>query len=78
MSFKKFMTDMKMGATSAFLVLYALLGVVLSYKGKKVLRVYKSYRNNIISSTVVFVEAVPNIIKSRIMSSHQMYHLFKI
>ena len=39
MSFKKFMTDMKMGATSACLVLYALLGVVLSYKGKKVLRV---------------------------------------
>ena len=56
------MTDIKVGTTSGFLVLYALLGVVLSYKGKKMLDVYKSYRNKIISSTFIFVEAVPNII----------------
>ena len=56
------MTDMKVGTTSGSLVLYALLGVVLSYKGKKMLGVLKSYRNNIISSTIIFVEAVPNII----------------
>lgn len=60
-SFKKFMTDMKVGAT-AFLVLYRLLAVVLSYKVKKVLGVQKSYGNNVISSTVVFVEAIPNMI----------------
>ena len=53
---------MKVGTTSGFLVLYALLGVVLSYKGKKMLGVLKSYRSNIISSTIIFVEAVPNII----------------